>query len=83
VYGEVTTENYICRLKLKARVVATARKFPGFHTFSGYPHIYSLSPAILVTMDQMRRIIGEIFDKYPMRYENFYDKIQDLPKSSH
>ena len=61
----------MCRLKLKARVVATARKFPGFHTFSGYPHIYSIGPAILVTMEQMKSIINEIFDKYPSRFDGF------------
>lgn len=39
VYGEVTIDSLICNLKLRARIVATARKFPGFHTFSGYQHI--------------------------------------------
>lgn len=45
----IMTEQSKCFKKLKARVVATSRKFPGFTKFSGYKQINLLCPDIIMT----------------------------------
>ena len=34
--SNIATDSSLCFKKARARVVATARKFPGFYKFSGY-----------------------------------------------
>jgi len=43
------TDTRKCFKKLKARVVATSRKFPGFFKFSGYKQVNVLCPDIIMT----------------------------------
>ena len=80
-----------CFKKLKAKVLATSRKFPGFFKFSGYKQVRMLCPDVIMTKGQMRKLIDETFEHFSFYRDWFANKIdqvyppstQGLPKSKH
>jgi hypothetical protein len=76
-------------LKVKARVVATSRKFPGFFKFSGYKQVNLLCPDLVMTKKQLRKLIDTLYSHLPQHQEVFERKVkkkyppstEDLPKS--
>ena len=53
-YQNIATDVPLCFKKVRGRVVATSRKFPGFYKFSGYKQVNLMCPDIVMTKTQMR-----------------------------
>lgn len=48
-YNNIGSSHNTCFRKVKARVVGTSRKFPGFFKFSGYKQINIFCPDVIMT----------------------------------
>jgi hypothetical protein len=72
-----------CKVKLKTRSTALAIKFPGFASYTGYQHAKHFKTPHFFSMGQMRKLLDEIFVRYPNYKDLYLDKMQDLPKSSY
>eukprot|EP00347_Sterkiella_histriomuscorum_P017410 403349482 len=79
--GDITQKDK-CVVKLRTKHVMTAIKFPGYHTFTAYAHAQYVPTMHLMSYPQMRRLVDEIFKRYPKREEAFKQKLLEIPKQS-
>jgi hypothetical protein len=61
--------------KIKARVIATSKKIPGFFKFSGYKQFNMMCPDVIMTKAQLRRLINETVPHFPFIEKRFKEKV--------
>ena len=54
-----------CKLRFRARIVATIKRMPGLFDISGYTPVAYASPGIVISYDQLNIMINDYIKKFP------------------
>lgn len=81
--NNIAQDSKHCLRKVKARVVATSKKIPGFYKFSGYKQFNPLCPDVFMSLKQLRRLVNETIGHFPKEQEKFIRQVtqEQLPSS--
>lgn len=82
---EAQTDNIVegnfCRIRLRARVMSSVYKLPGFNQFTGYKYAEFIKTDSFLSISQYKALLEEVFLRYPKVKEAYNKRLIDFPKS--